>query len=84
MEMPALWKSQNDFHSPLEISSTSRDSHISTAVTHRDDIDANPTKLRLVAGSCRRPLGHLDGRHRLVGRMVVRQCLTSKGEWIER
>jgi len=31
MEMPALWKPQNGFHSALEISHTTRDSHIPTA-----------------------------------------------------
>jgi len=31
MEMPALWKPQNGFHSTLEISHTTRDSHIPTA-----------------------------------------------------
>ena len=31
MEMPARWKPQNGFHSALEISHTTRDSHISTA-----------------------------------------------------
>ena len=31
MEMPRLWKSQNDFHSRLEISPSTRDSHIPTA-----------------------------------------------------
>ena len=40
MEMPALWKPQNGFHSALEISQRTRDSHISTAapcVSRRDD-----------------------------------------------
>ena len=31
VEMPVPWKSQNDFHRPLEISHRTRDSHISTA-----------------------------------------------------
>ena len=31
MEMTLLWKSQNDFHSSLEISHRTRDSHIPTA-----------------------------------------------------
>ena len=31
MEMPARWKPQNGFHSALEISHTTRDSHIPTA-----------------------------------------------------
>jgi hypothetical protein len=31
MEMPALWKPQNGFHSALEISHRTRDSHIPTA-----------------------------------------------------
>jgi hypothetical protein len=31
MEMPAPWKPQNGFHSALEISHTTRDSHIPTA-----------------------------------------------------
>ena len=31
MEMTHLWKSQNDFHSRLEISHRTRDSHIPTA-----------------------------------------------------
>ena len=31
MEMSALWKPQNGFHSALEISHTTRDSHIPTA-----------------------------------------------------
>ena len=31
MEMPALWKLQYGFHSALEISQRTRDSHISTA-----------------------------------------------------
>src|SRR5712691_1341078 len=31
MEMTRLWKSQTDFHSRLEISHTTRDSHIPTA-----------------------------------------------------
>src|SRR5712691_4564870 len=31
MEMTRLWKSQNDFHSRLEISQRTRDSHIPTA-----------------------------------------------------
>ena len=31
MEMSVPWKSQNDFHRPLEISHRTRDSHISTA-----------------------------------------------------
>jgi hypothetical protein len=31
MEMALLWKSQNDFHSSLEISPGARDSHIPTA-----------------------------------------------------
>lgn len=31
MEMPALWKPQNGFHSALEISQRTRDSHIPTA-----------------------------------------------------
>ena len=31
MEMPALWKPQNGFHSALEISPRTRDSHIPTA-----------------------------------------------------
>jgi hypothetical protein len=31
MEMPALWKPQNGFHSALEISHTTRDFHIPTA-----------------------------------------------------
>ena len=31
MEMPARWKPQNGFHSALEISHSTRDSHISTA-----------------------------------------------------
>jgi len=31
MEMALLWKSQNDFHRSLEISHSTRDSHISTA-----------------------------------------------------
>jgi hypothetical protein len=30
MEMTRLWKSQNDFHSRLEISHSTRDSHIPT------------------------------------------------------
>ena len=30
MEMPALWKPQNGFHSALEISPRTRDSHIPT------------------------------------------------------
>jgi hypothetical protein len=38
MEMPALWKPQNGFHSALEISHRTRDSHIPTAdhgVSHK-------------------------------------------------
>ena len=38
MEMPALWKPENGFHSALEISHTTRDSHIPTAdhcVSHK-------------------------------------------------
>jgi hypothetical protein len=31
MEMPAPWKPQNGFHRALEISHSTRDSHISTA-----------------------------------------------------
>jgi hypothetical protein len=31
VEMPRLWKSQNDFHSRLEISPRTRDSHIPTS-----------------------------------------------------
>jgi hypothetical protein len=31
MEMARLWKSQTDFHSRLEISPKTRDSHIPTA-----------------------------------------------------
>jgi hypothetical protein len=31
MEMARLWKSQNDFHSRLEISHRTRDYHIPTA-----------------------------------------------------
>ena len=31
VEMPRLWKSQNDFHRRLGISPRTRDSHISTA-----------------------------------------------------
>ena len=31
MEMTRLWKSQNDFHRSLEISHSTRDSHIPTA-----------------------------------------------------
>jgi hypothetical protein len=34
VEMPVLWKSQNDFHRTLEISHRPRDSHISTADHH--------------------------------------------------
>jgi len=40
MEMSALWKPQNGFHSTLEISHRTRDSHISTAapcVSREDD-----------------------------------------------
>ena len=41
MEMPALWKPQNGFHSALEISPRTRDSHIPTArsflVSQEDD-----------------------------------------------
>ena len=40
MEMPARWKPQNGFHSALEISHSTRDSHISTAapcVSRQDD-----------------------------------------------
>ena len=40
MEMSALWKPQNGFHSTLEISHSTRDSHISTAapcVSQQDD-----------------------------------------------
>jgi len=32
-EMSVPWKSQNDFHRPLEISHSTRDSHISTAAS---------------------------------------------------
>jgi hypothetical protein len=38
MEMPARWKPQNGFHRALEISHTTRDSHIPTAdrcVSHK-------------------------------------------------
>ena len=38
VEMPAPWKPQNGFHSALEISHTTRDSHIPTAdhfVSHK-------------------------------------------------
>ena len=31
VEMPLLWKSQNDFHRSLEISHRTRDSHIPTS-----------------------------------------------------
>ena len=33
MEMTRAWKSQNDFHTRLEISHTTRDSHIPTAAS---------------------------------------------------
>jgi hypothetical protein len=33
VEMTRLWKSQNDFHSRLEISHSTRDSHIPTAAS---------------------------------------------------
>src|SRR6267143_3843047 len=37
MEMPSLWKPQNGFHSDLEISPRTRDSHIPTAEVLREN-----------------------------------------------
>jgi hypothetical protein len=50
MEMTGLWKSQNDFHRPLEISHKTRDFHIPTAdsvVRRPETKDKDQTKSRL-------------------------------------
>jgi hypothetical protein len=47
VEMAALWKPQNGFHSALEISHTTRDSHIPTAdhscLSHKKKTTKNKT-----------------------------------------
>jgi hypothetical protein len=51
MEMPALWKPQNGFHSALEISHTTRDFHIPTAdhfVSHKKKTTRKTYDMRYV------------------------------------
>ena len=44
VEMPVPWKSQNDFHRTVEISHSTRDSHISTSRFHFEEENKTRTK----------------------------------------
>ena len=61
VEMPRLWKSQNDFHSRLEISHRTRDSHIPTAASLMAIRPKTKTRTRYAA-PCHAPQEVLDSR----------------------
>ncbi len=60
VEMTRLWKSQNDFHSRLEISHRTRDSHIPTAAFLMSI--RTKTKTRTRYAPCHAPKEVLDSR----------------------